>query len=183
MKALKGDKKMADGLALENFVIANTEAAYEALGAQNCENPHCVRCGSPIKYVFVTNKGALGGDCLATLTGDNTTRKIARKFTQSLNCELSYGWRLNSLVVEKAHWQSSQGKVAGCVYAKMWHPDRSRFNSYEGTYICNYKHMVSFSDAQETMMEAYISHEAEERNVAYSTVDDINVVRRAESGW
>lgn len=64
---------------LETFVIANTPAAYEALDPRMAEHPTCVVCGSPLKDVFVTNYGPMGGDCFATLSGNPETRRAYRK--------------------------------------------------------------------------------------------------------
>jgi len=181
-RARKGDKEMAEGLELENFVLAGTSAAFDALGA-NCEDPSCVRCGSPISYVFVTNKGAMGGDCLATLTGDNSSRKVARKLVKTLERELSWGWRLSALVVEQPKWDQWAGKTQGAVYAKMWHPERSRYDSFEGTYSHDYKNLCSFDASQETMMRAYVGNEAEGREVEFTVVDDVTSLRVQEAGW
>ena len=35
----------------------------------------CVNCGHRITHVYMTDVGPLGGDCLATITGDDSTRK------------------------------------------------------------------------------------------------------------
>ena len=48
----------------------------------------CANCGAPLRHVFVTSSGhCLGGDCLATLTGDDATRaaivRVAKKNARS----------------------------------------------------------------------------------------------------
>jgi hypothetical protein len=56
------------------MVVAGTEAADEYLHGDT--EPLCDNCGRPIKYVFIAPTGhKLGGDCLATLTGDDSTRR------------------------------------------------------------------------------------------------------------
>ena len=56
------------------MVVAGSEAAEEYLPGDS--EPLCDNCGRPIKYVFITPTGhKLGGDCLATLTGDDSTRR------------------------------------------------------------------------------------------------------------
>ena len=82
------DAEMAEELALEGLVIAGTELAFEVLGPM-ADDPSCIRCGAPISYVMVTNKGPMGGDCYATLTGDDSTRKVWRKILKNVED----GWR------------------------------------------------------------------------------------------
>lgn len=69
---------------VHGFVTAGSVEAFDALGPH--EHVNCARCGSNITNVFLTEKGPIGGDCLATVTGDNTTRsafrKISKKFEQ-----------------------------------------------------------------------------------------------------
>lgn len=56
------------------MVVAGTPQADEYLHGEF--EPTCDNCGRPIKNVFVTASGyKLGGDCLATLTGDESTRQ------------------------------------------------------------------------------------------------------------
>ena len=77
------DADLAAGLDLEGMVVAGTEPAYEALGPY--ESVYCVCCGAQINFVLLTNKGPMGGDCYATLSGDNTTRRVWRKLGQKLD--------------------------------------------------------------------------------------------------
>lgn len=78
----------------------------------------CVRCGSKIGHVFMTSHGPMGGDCVATITGDPSTRSLARKIKESLIGEEN----LQSLSVE-AHgdgpgvWAHYQNGRKRCVYA------------------------------------------------------------------
>ena len=39
----------------------------------------CARCGRPLAWGVATSEGVLGGDCVATVTGDHTTRARARR--------------------------------------------------------------------------------------------------------
>lgn len=59
-----------------HYVLAGTPAAeeYGLRGAVECVN-----CGKPIAHVFVTDVGPMGGDCLATITGDDSTRKVVQR--------------------------------------------------------------------------------------------------------
>jgi hypothetical protein len=82
------DAKMKQGLEVEGYALAGTPAAFELIGPH--ETANCVRCGSPIAHVFATNKGAMGGDCLATLTGDDSTRRLAKKINETI--ERMKGW-------------------------------------------------------------------------------------------
>lgn len=90
MRKRKGDDRLAEGLDIEGLVTAGTEAAFEALGPAEFVSPRCVRCGSPLSYVVLTSKGPMGGDCYATLTGDDTTRKAWRSVMQSYDKHLIY---------------------------------------------------------------------------------------------
>jgi hypothetical protein len=68
---------------VEGFVKAGTPAALEQLGG-GFENVSCVVCGTRIGNVFLTDHGPMGGDCLATLTGDDSTRASVRKLYEAL---------------------------------------------------------------------------------------------------
>lgn len=55
------------------LVTVGTSAA--AAFFSGSEPVPCANCGAPLRHVFVTSSGhCLGGDCLATLTGDDATR-------------------------------------------------------------------------------------------------------------
>jgi len=73
-----------DGVALEGFAVAGSPAALEALGG-TFANISCVCCGARIGNVFLTSHGPMGGDCLATLTGDDSTRKAVRALATKLS--------------------------------------------------------------------------------------------------
>ena len=61
-----------DEIGSWTYVRPGTSAAMEVgLG----DEVLCVNCGKPISHVFMTDVGPLGGDCLATITGDDSTRK------------------------------------------------------------------------------------------------------------
>ena len=70
-------------ITVEGYFRAGSPAASEwDLG--DFEDVSCVRCGAKIGHVFMTNHGPMGGDCLATLTGDDTTRRVVRQIRQKL---------------------------------------------------------------------------------------------------
>lgn len=64
---------------LDGFVVAGQPNDFGVEEEANC----CV-CGSRIKNVFLTNYGPMGGDCLATLTGDDSTRKEIKSIMRRL---------------------------------------------------------------------------------------------------
>jgi len=72
-----------ENVELEGYFQAGTELAYENLG--NEDRPSCVVCGSPLKHCWVTDHGIMGGDCLATLTGDNKSRSCIRRMIKKLD--------------------------------------------------------------------------------------------------
>ena len=75
---------------IEGYVVAGSPDAVEALGPMAGESPSCVNCGARLKNVFLTSVGPMGGDCLATCTGDDSTRKVVYKILKSLRQKL--GW-------------------------------------------------------------------------------------------
>lgn len=62
-----------------HYVLAGTPSAEE-FGLRG--SVQCVNCGKPITHVFMTDVGPMGGDCLATITGDDSTRKIVQRMTR-----------------------------------------------------------------------------------------------------
>ena len=87
-----------------DYFRAGSPKAVEALGGDFAD-VDCVRCGSKISHVFMTESGPMGGDCLATLTGDDSTRKAIRATIEKLKwSKLSvdhYGGRLQKVVLEQ----------------------------------------------------------------------------------
>jgi len=77
-------KRELEEIAVTGFVIAGSPAAFEALSASEAEAPRCVHCGAWLRDVFITDRGPMGGDCLATLTGNDETRKAFRKLARYL---------------------------------------------------------------------------------------------------
>ena len=152
MRKRKGDKEMSEGLDIEGFVTAGTEPAHEALGPTG-EHPYCVRCGSPIKYVFLTSKGPMGGDCLATLTGDTSTRRLARAVSKKLDLFKAWGKPLSALEV------SSRGVVTAISI------DRDDYDEWSGEFGEKRDYVASFKDLG--MAEAVVSFEAEMRELEY----------------
>jgi hypothetical protein len=76
-------------LAPHHLVISGTESAYDAFGPHDTLS--CANCGAAIKYAWVTECGPVGGDCLATLTGDASTRRDITRALATITRELS--WR------------------------------------------------------------------------------------------
>lgn len=101
-------RKQFEDPDLEDFVEANTERAFEVLSPQEAEKPRCVVCGSPLKDVFVTSYGPMGGDCFASLSGRPETRSAYRKmmklFAQVTQSEYGtwylWGDRIMSIRIE-----------------------------------------------------------------------------------
>jgi hypothetical protein len=79
----KSDEAYAD-LSVDGYALAGSPSAYDMLGSGEFSSPVCKRCGAAIKHVYLTNHGPMGGDCVATLTGDQSTRAFARKLLDSL---------------------------------------------------------------------------------------------------
>jgi hypothetical protein len=99
-----------DAYAIIAFVIATTAQAFEVLGPH--EAVHCVCCGSPLKNVFVTESGPMGGDCLATKTGDNSTRVLFRKISKKLGEVINYhDIRVQGLHI-KDGWHGKKSLIA-----------------------------------------------------------------------
>lgn len=65
-----------------DVVQAGSPRACDALGMH--EDVACRRCGAKIAIVYATTLGPLGGDCLATLTGDASTRRRLTNLTRTL---------------------------------------------------------------------------------------------------
>ena len=87
-----GDARF-EGLTVEGYHRAGTPEAAEWLAGGGAD-VSCVRCGARIGHVFQTSHGPMGGDCLATLTGDDSTRRLARVLRQKLT-----GWAENPALV------------------------------------------------------------------------------------
>lgn len=83
-----GDARF-EGLTLEGYYRAGTPEAAEWVAGGGADLS-CVRCGARIGHVFQTSHGPMGGDCVATLTGDDSTRRLARVLRQRLS-----GWAEN----------------------------------------------------------------------------------------
>lgn len=156
----KGDKKLAEGLELEGFVVAGTPAALEALTPGQAESPHCVRCGSQISNVFLTSKGPMGGDCLATLTGDPSTRRLGRKLAQKLD-QVS-GYREVTGLLVKPGWHGDYNVVAVSI-------DRDDYDSWTGLYGTRTDFLASAKENQLPVLLAIAGYEAEIRGLSFET--------------
>ena len=151
MRKRKGDKALAAGLELEGYAEAGTAAAFEALPPDVAESPFCVRCGSPIAHVFLTSKGPMGGDCLATLTGDQTTRRLGRKLTTALDRVMRYR-EVTGLKVQPGFRDYTVSAIS---------IDRNDYDSWEGRYGTKSDYLISFKAEQLPVVEALVAHAAE----------------------
>lgn len=97
------DTRFGEETVVTDYFRAGSPAAREALGG-DFKDVDCVRCGSKISHVFMTNYGPMGGDCVATLTGDDSMRKDVRRVAEALKqSKFSvefYKGRLNAVEVE-----------------------------------------------------------------------------------
>lgn len=157
----KGDEELAEELMLEGFVHAGTPEAFEALPPAEAIAPRCVRCGSPISYVFLTNKGLMGGDCLATLTGDQSTRKLARKLSQALNVEQGYR-KITGIRIDYSAYDRDYVVLAVS-------SDQSRYSEYTGLYEPRTHYLLSCKANQLPVVEAMAAHEAEVRGLTFES--------------
>jgi hypothetical protein len=152
----KGDKQLAEGLELEGYVVAGTPAAFEALDPRAAESPRCVRCGSPISHVFLTSKGPMGGDCLATLTGDPATRRLARTIAKKLDLFEAWDKRIIALEVKR-------GQRDFVVWAV--ETDYNDFDEWTGLYGEKTEYVACGEDR--ALTEAIVAFEAETRGMEY----------------
>lgn len=65
-----------DEVSVIDFVIAGSSRAADMGGMS--DDVSCACCGMRITHVFISNVGPLGGDCAASLTGDDSTRVEVR---------------------------------------------------------------------------------------------------------
>lgn len=75
----------AGGLDVDGFFVAGTAAAAE-FSCGCC----CVVCGRELVNVYVTTAGPMGGDCLATITGDDTFRALYRRLERLVTTHIPY---------------------------------------------------------------------------------------------
>jgi len=120
-------RKRFPNVEVEGYVKAGTPAAYEVLGPARFSDVSCVVCGAKIANVFETNYGPMGGDCLATLTGDDSTRKAV----QQLYEKLRYLNKFDPLEVR----ETDASDVRQGYLCSIWVPKQVGFNEYEGTPI------------------------------------------------
>lgn len=107
-------------LAVEAFVIAGTPLACEYLGPH--DEAHCVNCGARLTQVYITSRGPMGGDCLATITGTNATRANYRKAEQTLT-RLADGARISLVGMDRTYSNASRSwPVRAYVPGKGWKP-------------------------------------------------------------
>lgn len=109
---------MANETAIEvqGFAVAGTPYAFELFGPH--EEMTCRQCGAQLSNVYATSLGPMGGDCLATLTGDNATRSAVRRARAAFS-KVGHLGRITllGLDVEKSSctraW-AARAYVAGC---------------------------------------------------------------------
>lgn len=77
------DAIKAGAFEIEDVVCAGSPRACAVLGMH--EDMTCERCGARISVVYATSHGPLGGDCLATLTGDPSTRRRLQQLARKLH--------------------------------------------------------------------------------------------------
>lgn len=83
-KPTKAQAEKFQDVEVDAFVVAGTVLAFEfGVG----EEASCVVCGAKLRNVFLTNYGCMGGDCLAILTGDQSTRKEVQKVLKALDSQ------------------------------------------------------------------------------------------------
>lgn len=73
----------AGAFEIEDVVNVGSVRACERLGVH--DQMTCRRCGARIAIAYVTSHGPLGGDCLATLTGDPTTRRRLQQLSRVIH--------------------------------------------------------------------------------------------------
>ena len=155
----KGDADLAEELFIEGFVVAGTEPAHALLGVRQGEHPQCIRCGSPLLYTFVTSKGPMGGDCLATVTGDQSTRKLAKKVLEGVKKAKMYVKApLQALEVTKKPYQAAGGSI-NLLYRG------DDYDSWDGTYSSKSWFLASFKRGQEDFAVAVASFIAEQEGL------------------
>lgn len=100
--AKRATKTAADFGVLEvvvhDYFLAGTGRAHDALTG-DFTDVSCVCCGAKITHVFFSTIGPLGGDCAATLTGDDSTRRIMRVGVAKCVDVLKFWKGPNTLVV------------------------------------------------------------------------------------
>lgn len=114
---------------IEGFVIAGTPSAFEALDPREAESPHCANCGAALTNVFLTNVGPMGGDCLATCTGDPTTRAAFRKITKKVPWAMERG-KVTRIEVESGSGFAPDIKIKARIIT-----DRSYVEEYSGQWL------------------------------------------------
>jgi len=96
----------AGSFEIEDVVNVGSPRACERLGMH--EEMSCVRCGARLSIVYVTSSGPLGGDCLATLTGDPSSRSRMRNLSRKLHniaIEQDARFRLEAAHVDPADYR------------------------------------------------------------------------------
>ena len=84
MKITAAVRKRFPRVEVQGYVKAGTPAAYEMMGPARFSDVSCIVCGAKITNVYETNYGPMGGDCLASLTGDDSTRKAVQQLYEKL---------------------------------------------------------------------------------------------------
>jgi len=92
MATKKKNRFTAEDVGSWEYVRAGTSSAADLDLID--EDVSCVNCGAPLTHVFVTEVGPMGGDCLASITGDDSTRKVVQKMQRERS---KFYWILDNL--------------------------------------------------------------------------------------
>jgi hypothetical protein len=129
----RSDTERFPDTAVNDFFQAGTSRAHDSVGG-DFENIGCVRCGARIRHVFMTQHGPMGGDCIATLTGDSQTRAVFRKFKKAISNAKSNGFKTDYVEVNKS---SFGGYVVSLVpkASRAWSDVEGRFVSRDRSWF------------------------------------------------
>jgi len=147
-----------------SYCVAGTAGAFEALGRDG-DDVHCVVCGARIKYIFLTNHGPMGGDCLATITGDRSTRQAVRRLVAAVTLVVN-GYNHNGIAIAiKPSHRSGERTVY--IYTCR----RGRFDQYEGIQYWNTRcaKAIKVGQIEERIIRAIIQDVIDVTGVAVRT--------------
>jgi hypothetical protein len=120
-KTSKARRKFSEEVTVLDYVHAGSASAAH-VGLTDVVS--CVCCGSQISHVFLSSVGPLGGDCAATLTGENHTRAAVRRAIDKVrHCKAEVGeidvspngarWDVSYTVRGSGWVRESDGVVVG----------------------------------------------------------------------
>jgi hypothetical protein len=151
------------GAEMLDYFVAGTVSAFETLGA-NCDDVNCVVCGARIKHVFETTHGPMGGDCLATITGDSSTRRVVRQLTKAVETVAKF-YNHEGIAIEIK--PSFHGDV--CAFVKT--ATRGQFNEWTGEQSWTFRtaKAVKIGQTDERIVRAIIQNVVDACGVAIRT--------------